>query len=85
MNPRLQVRPSHLSIQSDSDIERDDQRDGANSAFRDDFLRKYDMGCFAGASLFRNAERQVLVSVERRFSPGAFQPDELLLLKAAWL
>ena len=42
------------------------------------------MGWFAGASLFRNAERQVLVSVERCFSRGAFQPDELLLLEAGF-
>lgn len=83
-NPRLQIPPPSHGTQSDADVERDERRAGINAAFRDDFLRKHDMGWFAGASLFRSEDRQVLISVERRFSCGAFESDELQLLEAAF-
>ena len=78
-NPRLEIPPGEKT-QSDADFMLDERQARNNSAFRGDFLRKFDMGWFAGTSLYRDKDRQVLISVERAFGRGAFEADELQII-----
>lgn len=82
-NPRLERAPDDR-IRSDADfmVEPGQARD--NRAFREDFLRKHDMGWFAGTRLFRDGERLILISVERAFHHGAFEADDLACLDRAY-
>lgn len=82
-NPRLEVPPDD-TIRSDADFERDERQARNNLAFRDGFLRRHDMGWFAGTSLLRTADRHILVSVERPFRRGAFEASELRSLERAF-
>lgn len=78
-NPRLDTPPGE-KIYSDADFMLDERQARNNAAFRGDFLRKFDMGWFAGASLYKDKHRQVLISVERAFGRGAFEADELHII-----
>lgn len=82
-NPRLEVPPDD-TIRSDADFEPDERQARNNLAFRDGFLRRHDMGWFAGTSLLRTADRHILVSVERPFRRGAFEASELRSLDRAF-
>ena len=82
-NPRLSTPPGEIT-RSDADYMRDERQARDLAAFRDGFLRKHDMGWFAGTSLFRDGERQILISTERAFRSGAFQAGELRIIGAAF-
>lgn len=83
LNPRL-GNPPNERIWTDADFMRDERQTRAATVFREGFLRKHDMGWFAGTSLFRDRHRQVLVSIERRMRHTDFDVEELRLLDDAF-
>ncbi len=82
-NPRLGEPPDE-SIRSDADFMAEPGQARRTLAFREDFLRRHDMGWFAGTRLYRDDERLILISVERAFRYGAFEADELHCLDQAF-
>ena len=82
-NPRL-GKPPDESIRSDADFMAEPSQARDTLAFREDFLRRHDMGWFAGTRVFQDDERLILISVERAFRDGAFEADELNLLDRAF-
>ena len=83
INPRLAQPPTDLTA-SDADFMRDERQAHGAEAFRQGFLRKYDMGWFAGTSLHRTSQSQVLISVERALRHGPFEADELQVVDTAF-
>ena len=83
INPRLAQSPTDLTA-SDADFMWDERQARGADAFRQGFLRKYDMGWFAGTSLHRTDQSQVLISVERALKHGPFEADELKVIDVAF-
>ena len=82
-NPRL-LTPPKPGISSDADFERDPQIAPISRSFREDFLRKHDLGWFAGAPVFRDSSRLILLSIERCWRHEPFQTSELAVLAQAF-
>ena len=82
-NPRL-LRPPRPGISSDVDFERDPRTAPIVRSFREDFLRKHDLGWFAGAPVFRDSSRLVLLSIERCWRHEPFETSELAILARAF-